>query len=141
MKRIKCFLIIEIGDLVAVPRPDGIVSYSHQYWDPEKDEVYFLKDAPVGAMWDATWYHGVDYLTGPDGHSYMVRTPGGDWCIDSKASNCTRKDDNVHKCWVRHGEAPNLTVDKNGNTCSAGAGSIQCGNYHGFLRNGYLEEC
>jgi hypothetical protein len=39
---------------------------------------------------------------------------------------------------VRHGEAPNITVDKNGVTCGAGAGSIQCGSYHGFLRNGEL---
>lgn len=48
-----------------------------------------------------------------------------------------------HKCWIRHG-APSeamLTVDKQGVTCQAGAGSILCGKYHGFLRCGYLEEC
>jgi len=59
--------------------------------------------------------------------------------IDSRASNCTLPDDNVHKCWVRHGEAPNFTVDKNGATCAAGAGSIQTSNWHGFLRNGVFE--
>ena len=100
-----------------------------------------LNMAPVGAMWDADWYHDVDFLTGPDGHSYIVKTPGGEWCIDGKATNCGLPEDNVHKCWVRHGEAPDFTVDKNGHTCSAGAGSIQIGNYHGFLIDGYLVEC
>lgn len=64
-----------------------------------------------------------------------------DWEVDGRASNCTKKDDNVHKCWCRHGDAPNVTVDKNGNTCAAGAGSILVDGWHGFLRNGYLEEC
>lgn len=31
-----------------------------------------------------------------------------------------------------------ITVDKNGTTCAAGAGSISAGPYHGFLRNGQL---
>lgn len=52
------------------------------------------------------------------------------------ACGCGEK--TVHKCWCRHGEAPNFTVDKNGVTCIAGAGSIQIGNYHGFLQNGFL---
>lgn len=45
-----------------------------------------------------------------------------------------------HKCWVRHGDprASNVTVDKNGDTCSAGAGSILAGDYHGFLQAGVL---
>src|SRR6185503_6337156 len=49
--------------------------------------------------------------------------PGGhDWMIDSRCSNCTRKDDNEHFCWVRHGspEDGTLHVDKVGNTCAAG---------------------
>jgi hypothetical protein len=52
-------------------------------------------------------------------------------------------DDDVHKCWVRHGDprTGELHVDKNGVTCSAGAGSILSGSYHGFLHNGYLVEC
>jgi hypothetical protein len=45
-----------------------------------------------------------------------------------------------HKCWVRHGEPPNHTVDKRGNTCGAGAGSILSGSYHGFLRDGSFTE-
>lgn len=46
-----------------------------------------------------------------------------------------------HACWVRHGEPPNVTVDKNGVTCRAGAGSIIADDFHGFLRNGWLTEC
>jgi hypothetical protein len=50
------------------------------------------------------------------------------------------KDDNIHRCWVRHGrpEDGTLHVDKAGNTCRAGAGSIDTGKWHGFLHNGEL---
>jgi hypothetical protein len=98
----------------------------------------------VGAMWCATWYKNV--ATGLYGWCWdnateaplIVRTPGGDWDIDSRASNCTMPQDRTHRCWVRHGEPPNIHVDKNGHTCGAGAGSIISGNYHGFLHNGSL---
>jgi hypothetical protein len=103
-------------------------------------EAITLRDAPPGAMWFANWMEG--YFNPQLGTSpLVVMTPGGDWTIDSQASNCTIKDDynqERHHCWVAHGVPPDVTVDKNGNTCAAGAGSIQCGSYHGFLRNGYL---
>jgi hypothetical protein len=71
----------------------------------------------------------------------MVMLPNGiEWMIDGQASNCTRPNED-HFCWVRTGEPPNVTVGKDGNTCAAGAGSIQARDYHGFLRNGYLESC
>lgn len=96
---------------------------------------------PVGAIFDADWYHDCSELCGPDGKCMCVQVPGGHlWMIDSRAGNCTMPDDTKHKCWVRHGEAPNLTVDKNGLTCQAGAGSIQTENWHGFLTNGILSE-
>lgn len=92
--------------------------------------------APPGASWDAWWMHS----SRPDKIYLMVRLPNGhDWAVDSQASNCTRKGE-THECWVRHG-APRdcrVTVDKDGDTCAAGAGSIQAGDYHGFLRNGVL---
>jgi hypothetical protein len=105
--------------------------------------VTTLRDAPVGAMWDATWFDDDPLYTGADGISLVVRTPGGTWMVDSRASNCTLPDDDVHKCWVRHGDprTGELHVDKNGVTCSAGAGSILSGSYHGFLHNGYLVSC
>ena len=91
---------------------------------------------PAGALWYADWR--LPPAAGPDGHCLMCMTPGGEWAIDSRASNCTLPDDNIHKCWVRHGEVPNITVDKQGNTCAAGAGSIMAGSYHGFLTDGFL---
>ncbi len=100
-------------------------------------ERMMLRDAPPGAMWDAHWLHG--YIEGPDGRSLMVKCPNGrDWFIDGQASNCPMQDyqQRQHHCWVRHGVPPLLVVDKNGVTCTAGAGSIQAGDYHGFLGTG-----
>jgi hypothetical protein len=111
-----------------------------------------LREAPVGAMWDASWNPAE--WKGEDGISLMVKTPGGEWFVDGRASNCTAPGDwteegpdggifckrPTHRCWVRHGDprAGRITVDKNGTTCAAGAGSIQCGSYHGFLKDGHL---
>lgn len=64
------------------------------------------------------------------------------WHIENRASNCDKKDDRSHRCWVRHGSiGDQLTVDKNGLTCGAGAGSFFMGpnnEWHGFLRAGKL---
>ena len=98
--------------------------------------------APVpGMMWDA-WWMG-ESMHGPEGKCLVVICPDGtEWMIDGCASNCTMPNDRgpfdkAHRCWVRHGEPPNITVDKNGRTCSAGGGSIVGHKgYHGFLRNG-----
>ncbi len=95
--------------------------------------------APPGASWDAWWMP--ESWRGPDGIALMVRLPNGhDWHVDGEASNCTRKGDRTHKCWVRHGDprAANVTADKNGETCAAGGGSIQAGDYHGFIVAGVL---
>ena len=101
-----------------------------------------IEEAPPGAIWDATWFHDSPSWCGPDGRSLVVKLPGGhDWHIDSRASNCTLKDDSVHKCWVRHGVPPNITVDKDGHTCAAGGGSILLEDWHGFLRGGELVQC
>lgn len=102
--------------------------------------TFALGDAPPGAMWDADWMG--EPWRGPDGITLVVMLPnGGQWMVDAEASNCTRKGDRSHKCWVRHGDPRTepVTVDKNGETCAAGAGSIMSGDYHGFLRNGIFE--
>lgn len=117
-------------------------------------EVFTLRDAPVGAMWDATWLHDWEGFRGPDGLCLVVKTPGGDWHVDGEASNCTRTQyepvengkrwtGRTHYCWVRHGDplTGNLHVDKAGETCAAGAGSILCGGFHGFLHHGHLTPC
>jgi hypothetical protein len=131
------------------PMPDEQSDNGRLWRRADTGEVTTINDAPAGAMWRATWYLIEDsnpprYLFDWDNQfepPLMVKTPGGHWDLDSRASNCTRKDDKTHRCWCRHGVAPNITVDKQGDTCAAGAGSIQCGNYHGFLRDGYLVDC
>ena len=95
------------------------------------------REAIAGAMWDAAWMGSS--FEGPDGRHLIVMLPNGrEWAVDGRANNCTKPDDAIHRCWIRHGEPPDITVDKRGNTCSAGAGSIQAGDYHGFLRAGHL---
>lgn len=140
---VKCFLVVKTGESRHVIIGEGLETRSSVYRRDDTREEFTLRDAPVGAIWRASWYEDAEWpeLVGVDGRSYVVKTPGGDWLIDSVASNCTRKDDKIHKCWCRHGEAPNFHVDKVGNTCAAGAGSILIGNYHGFLHNGYLTDC
>ena len=100
-------------------------------WDTPSGEL------EPGCLYWANWLPNRMFWDNQDGPHLMAVLPNGyHWNIDSRASNCTRMDDRTHRCWCRHGELPNITVDKNGNTCSAGAGSIQMGDYHGFLRNG-----
>lgn len=135
----------------------------------DNGEPVDIRNAPAGAMWDADWYHAVNEWCGPDVKALIVRVPNGEWHIDGRASNCDMtcrhcgviyskhkgtdgdgkriegcdnfEDATPHKCWVRHGVPPEITVDKNGVTCGAGGGSIQTKEYHGFLRNGYLVNC
>ena len=96
---------------------------------------------PPGAMWEADWI-GDDYRVNGSGPVIVVVLPNGhEWMPGSRSSNCSRRGQD-HGCWCVHGEIPLLTVDKNPepgrSTCVAGAGSIQSGDWHGFLRNGVL---
>ncbi len=119
------------------------------YRRTDTGEIMPLRDVPPGGMWYSDWMlcPGSDRWRGPDGHSLTVRVPASyhtgrtDWPIDGRANNCTRPDDTVHKCWVRHGVPPEITVDKAGDTCAAGGGSILVPGYHGMLQGGYLREC
>jgi hypothetical protein len=108
------------------------------YKNADTGEEVASDQLPIGAMWYVQPEDQPYYPAGPDGRTLYVKTPGGDWCVDYRASNCTMPTDNEHRCWVRHGVPPLITVDKNGHTCQAGAGSIWMGSYHGFLQNGYL---
>ncbi len=110
------------------------------YRRSDTGEELTLREATPGAMWDAFWFEQRPAYTGPDGRSLVVKLPNGhEWMIDGPANNCTDMEGSHrgdHKCWVRHGQPPVLTVDKNGVTCAAGGGSILSGDYHGFLRDG-----
>jgi hypothetical protein len=109
-------------------------------------EVGEISSFPPGAMWNASWM--TDWYPRPDGRCIVVRLPNGhDWNIDGQASNCDRAEDKNHDCWCRHGEPPDLTVDKNPepgrSTCTAGGGSIWANQgdpneWHGFLQRGWL---
>ncbi len=94
------------------------------------------KPGPGGMFWvDHSGYEfNWDNQVGP--HLHVILPNGWEWDIDSRANNCTKPKDKTHRCWVWSGTPPNITAGKNGNTCSAGAGSIQGGDYHGFLKNG-----
>jgi hypothetical protein len=101
-----------------------------------------LRDAPPGAMWDASWMSVLG--RGADGRCLVVKCPNGrEWVIDGQSSNCTMPDDHSqqkHHCWTRTGTPPVITVGKSyGPTCAAGGGSIQAGDYHGFLVNGVFQ--
>lgn len=120
---IRVFLVDAPGD-GSFKMPDGSV-VSH-------DEL------PAGAA----WYLKRWFVCGPDGKTLAVRIPGNyTWIVDDRCSNCTLPNDKEHRCWVRHGsvEDGTLHVDKNGLTCSAGAGSIiGPDGWHGFLHHGHL---
>lgn len=115
-------------------------------------------DMPIGAMWEEeVWddhgngevYKGNGNWNNDSGIHLFVIVPikysdgtfgGHRWDVDSRASNCDQQHDRMHRCWVKHGELPNITVDKAGLTCGAGAGSIMVPGWHGFLQNGILKE-
>ncbi len=102
--------------------------------DPHPGDMYWMPDHrnAQGVVECHYW----DNCEGE--HLHVVLPNGHHWDVDSRASNCTRKEDRAHRCWIRSGEPPRVTAGKSGNTCSAGAGSILSGNYHGFLRDGML---
>jgi hypothetical protein len=101
----------------------------------------FYGKLPIGALYAAharKLPDGWD-CKGADGLNVVCVTPGGRWYIDARAANCSRSAEFSHRCWIRHGTVgESIHVDKDGDTCSAGNGSIQCGNFHGFLHKGEL---
>lgn len=140
--------VVELGDFESRALADAATS---KVWDegvadlsglaplyrlPDGREVV-SSELPPGAVYHAEYMD--EYRPGPDGKAICAVCPDGHhWLIDSRASNCTLPDDDVHRCWCRHGDARDgtLHVDKVGVTCQAGAGSIQTSKYHGKLENG-----
>jgi hypothetical protein len=105
------------------------------------DATHVYGRLPPGALYVAKPMKCTDgwEFKGEDGLNVVCVTPGGLWFIDSRAGNCTEPSDPLHRCWVRHGTIGEMIhVDKSGNTCGAGNGSIRCGAFHGFLHNGEL---
>lgn len=99
--------------------------------EPGPGDCYYISHAVTCCSWDNC-----------DGRHLVVVCPDGcDWDTSSRANNCTKKDDKLHRCWVVHGD-PSIgglpTIDKGGLTCAAGAGSILTSRYHGRLASGVL---
>ena len=83
---------------------------------------------PVGAMAWLAHKPGNEHMLPVDQHGatqqhLAVVTPGGTWCIDCPATNSKQG-------WTRTGEPPKVTATP----------SIQCGPYHGWLRDGMLTD-
>jgi len=106
-------------------------------------------DTPSGNLEPGCVYlrdHYSDHCSGGwsncEGPHLMVICPNGaEWDVDGRANNCGLPDDTTHRCWVRVGDPQHpetLHVSKDGESCAAGAGSIQAGDYHGFLSRGVL---
>lgn len=122
-------------------------THTSVWWVGADGRELLIQNAPPGAIFDAFWMRGYGSVNG-DGPAWSVVCPPGApdarghvWHIGSQASNCTRKGED-HDCWCCHGEAPLLTVNKQPvagrSTCDAGGGSIQTGDWHGFLTDGRL---
>jgi hypothetical protein len=97
----------------------------------------------IGDMFESHWHDAYEcpYWDNCNGiHLQVILPDGHHWDAHSRASNCTKKDERTHRCWVLHGSYKDgtITADKNGFTCEAGAGSIASANWHGFLRDGQL---
>jgi hypothetical protein len=122
--------IISIDEYKELENISSNISYGTLYDTPSGE-------LEPGCLYWNHYYPKDYYWDNQEGPHLMAILPNGDhWCIDSRANNCTLPNDRTHRCWVRTGEIPNITVGKSGPTCSAGAGSILSGNYHGFLTNG-----
>lgn len=113
---------LSAGTMTVFDTPDGTLGPGAMYYREHRDD---------------SWCTG--RWTNCDGrHLHVVLPNRIDWDVDSRASNCTMPNDTTHRCWIREGDPPNVTAGKNGHTCTAGAGSIQAGDYHGFLQGGAL---
>lgn len=111
------------------------------HWDTKSGNL-----EPGAMFWDYNYEENLYWDNHKGPHLCVVLPDMHIWNIDSRASNCTDKNNRLHRCWVRHGEPPNITVDKHpaNHTCKAGGGSILTHgsdgkeSFHGFLRNGHI---
>jgi hypothetical protein len=136
LEKIKCFYLKDTGrEFVASGAKlriysDGLRDYHLGNADAIADDGEILRCAPVGAMWNADWFigcreeNGLVYSRHGDGIVLCVRCPGGDWLVDGPSD--------TGGAWERSGTVPNVTVTPS---------ILQRGKYHGWLRDGYLEEC
>lgn len=118
-----------------IPVPENQTNLNYQVHQKR------LYDTPSGllepgCLYWVTWLPKTNFWDNHEGDYLHAILPNGyPWNIDGRASNCTMPKDRLHRCWRKHGELPNIHVDKNGLTCRTGS-SIAVKGYHGFLHNG-----
>jgi len=125
-------------DCGAIAPPDANRQvFNHRLYDsptgrPERGNIWYADWMPLTWYWDDK----------KDWNLIAMCPDGYEWNIDSRASNCTMKEDRQHRCWTRSGdpETGNIDVSKNYyKSCQAGAGSILThSGWHGFLRQGFF---
>jgi len=137
----------------AVPPVDRSVQVVGDSWNEVTRQVFTerLYDTESGVPEPGDLYYTsfhdpghCPYWDNCDGRHLHGVVPNGDhWDIDSRCSNCTLREDRLHRCWVRSGtpEDGTLHVGKGGLTCAAGAGSIQTAGWHGFLHGMSWSAC
>lgn len=116
-----------------------LVDFFPEMHDVETGAFCTMQDAPPGAMWWAPWfvahdefYASTEHKARGGGPHLIVKTPGGEWDIDSKAKNVTNGSG-----WRRTGEPPLVTVQPSiGFTRDDGSFL-----YHAWLTNGILIDC
>ncbi len=93
------------------------------YVRADNGEETTLQEAPIGAMYDAPWLHGMHHFRLVDGQTLVVKLPGGgEWVIDGESSS--------GGYWQRSGTPPKITARP----------SILTSNYHGWLTDGLLSD-
>ncbi len=108
-------------------------------WQFNPDRMYLRVDtqemmtkhaAPPGAMINIGDWMCTDFIVNryPDKIVLECKLPDGTWwCVDGRATNGTPESEG----WIRTGVVPNITARP----------SIATPGYHGFLTEGYLDEC
>lgn len=110
-----------------------------QHWrrldgDPGR---WTLRESPIGAMWDASWYS--DSWKGPDGLHLVVRLPNGvDWCVDGPSSD--GKGVRKPNGWTRNGD-PRANPPTVSASPSIWANQGEPNGWHGHLVKGKLVQC
>jgi hypothetical protein len=136
-----CGALVPEGSRLTQVGQSGFVVH-HQIFSTSLYNTASGKPEP-GDLYESRWHQGdpCPFWDNCSGLHLWAILPNGDhWDIDSRASNCTMRDDRTHRCWIRTGSLENgmIHVDKNGHTCAAGAGSIAVPGWHGFLHHGHF---
>ena len=105
------------------------VPYSAIMRRMDTGEEMTWREAPPGAMRDATWLHDIKGYESQDGKVLVVKLPVGEWVIDGPASGGGK--------WTRTGSPPIITARPSIGVLKKDGGFA----YHAFLTDGILREC